>query len=98
MGWVCEGKRGMEEGLELGSNKGSRALAALGPSFLPTVPTCFLSPVLATGPTLSMGLLVTTAVSGILSSAPVEHGNFQAPFERYFPVDCELAMGLETRK
>lgn len=88
----------MEEGLELGSDKGSRTLAGLVPSFLLTIYTCFLSPVLATGPTLSMGLLVTMAVSGTSSSAPVEHGSFQAPFERYFPVDYELAMGLEARK
>jgi hypothetical protein len=41
-----------------------------------------------------MGLLVTMAVSGTSSSAPVEHGNFQKPFGRYIPVDCGMALGV----
>lgn len=58
---------------------------------------CLLSPVLATGPTLSTGSPVTTAVSGTSSSAPVEHGNFQARFGRYFQVDGGMPWGLAQR-
>lgn len=60
------------------------------PFSLPILPICFLSSVLATGLTLSMGLLATTAASGTSSSAPVEHGNFQAPHGRYLPVGCGM--------
>lgn len=74
-----------------------QALAALGPSFLTILPTCFLSSVLATGPTLSMGLRVTMAASGTSNSAPVEHGSFQAPLGRYLPVDCGMALELRAR-
>ena len=56
----------------------------------PILPLCFLSSVLATGLTLSMGSLVTTAASGTSNSAPVEHGNFQAPPGRYLPVVCGM--------
>lgn len=85
------------EGLDWVEIRGAQALAALGPLFLPILPTWFLSSALATGLTLSMGLLVTTAASGTSSSAPVEHGNFQAPLGRYLPVDCVLALGLRVR-
>lgn len=44
-----------------------------------------------------MALLVTTVASGTSSSAPVEHGNFQAPLGRYLPVDCGMALGLRAR-
>lgn len=44
-----------------------------------------------------MALLVTTAASGTSSSAPVEHGNFQAPLGRYLSVDCGMALGLRAR-
>ena len=41
---------------------------------------------------------MTTAASGTSSSAPVEHGNFQAPLGRYFPLDCGVAFGLSQNK
>lgn len=75
--------RGRGQGSDWVETRGAQALAAPGPSFPPILPTCFLSSVLATEPTLSMGLLVTTAASGTSSSAPVERGNFQAPLGRY---------------
>lgn len=41
---------------------------------------------------------MTTDASGTSSSAPVEHGNFQAPLGRYFPLDCGMALGLSQYK
>ena len=89
--------RGRGQGSDWVETRGAQALAAPGPSFPPILPTCFLFSVLTTEPTLSMGLLVTTAASGTSSSAPVEHGNFQAPLGRYLPVDCGMALGLRAR-
>lgn len=80
---------------KLGEHTGSSSPRP--PFFLPILPIWFLSSVLATGLTLSMGLLVTTAASGTSSSAPVEHGNFQAPLGRYLPVDYVMTLGLSAR-
>lgn len=80
---------------KLGEHTGSGSLRPH--FFLPILPIWFLSSVLATGLTLSMGLLVTTAASGTSSSALVEHGNFQAPLGRYLPVDYVMALGLGAR-
>lgn len=80
--WVREtghGGAGLAFGL---ARQGSGALVVTASSYL--LSPMFLSPVLATGPTLSMGLLVTVAVSGTSSSAPVGPGNIQKPFGRYF--------------
>lgn len=95
--WGWAGLGTGAKGLVWLETRGPQALAALGPSFLPILPTCFLSSVLATGRTLSMALLVTTAASGTSSSAPVEHGSFQAPLGRYLQVDCGMALGLRKR-
>lgn len=79
---VGEGETRLGKGLHGLRRDEEMELLVLGFSYL--LCPMFLSPVLATGPTLSMGLPVTVDVSGTSNSAPVGHGNIQKPLGRYF--------------